>query len=98
MDAASPTIGAEFVGGSITSGGQGQPGTNEAVTAALAATNPHTLYVEYEHRGYGVCEVTPDRWVTSYRMLDDVTDAVSPITTPARFVVEGGRPGVRRDG
>jgi alkaline phosphatase D len=97
-DAASPVIGAELVGGSITSGGQGQRGTNEAVTAALAATNPHTRYVEYEHRGYGVCDVTPDRWTTSYRMLTDVRDPSSPIETPARFVVDRGHPGIRRDG
>lgn len=60
-DLTSPTIGAELGGGSIASGGQGPLGMNEAVTAALMATNPHTLYVEYEHHGYGVCEVTPDR-------------------------------------
>ena len=46
-----------------------------------------------DQRGYAVCEVTPQRWTTTLRVLDDVTRADSGIDTQARFVVQDGTPG-----
>ncbi|MDP3069281.1 MAG: alkaline phosphatase D family protein [Opitutaceae bacterium] len=89
----SPSTGVEFVGTSISSGGDGidQPATN----ADLFAENPFVKYHNVE-RGYVRCEVTPGRWTADYRTLPYVTRPGAPITTRASFVVESGRPQLHR--
>lgn len=45
------------------------------------------LLARPDQRGYAVAEVTPERWTTTLRVLDDVTRADSGVSTQARFVV-----------
>ena len=91
-DPDSATIAAEFVGTSISSGGDGSPTPRGG--EELLAENPFVKFYNDE-RGYVRCEVTPDRWQSDYRVLEYVTRPDSPASTRASFVVENGVPGVR---
>jgi alkaline phosphatase D len=88
----SATLGTEFVGTSITSGGDG----SDTVPAVLKylPENPHVKFYNSQ-RGYVSCTVTPKQWQSDYRVLAHVTRPDSPISTRAKFVVESGRPGVQ---
>ena len=92
-DPKSPTVGAEFVGTSISSGGDGAD--TQAAVEAYLPENPHVRFYNNQ-RGYVRCVVTPERWQSDYRVLDFVAKQGSPIKTRASFVVENGRPGVQR--
>lgn len=90
----SATLASEFCGTSITS----RSNTTQDKVDGVARRNPHVLLANCEHRGYAVAEVTPTRWTTLLRVLDDPLRPDSGIRTLARFVVEDGRPGPVRDG
>jgi alkaline phosphatase D len=47
-------------------------------------------------RGYVRCEVTPRQWRTDFRTVAYVTRPGAPLQTRATFVVESGRPQLRR--
>lgn len=84
----SPCVAAEFVGTSISSGGDGAD-TSERAAAVLSA-NPQIRYFN-GRRGYVRCEVAPKSWRADYRLLDYVTKPGSPVTTRASFAVEPSR-------
>ena len=48
---------------------------------------------EWEQRGYGLADITPTRWTTTLRVVDNPMDAASTASTQARFVVEDRKPG-----
>ena len=91
-DPAAPVIGTELVGTSISSGGDGADGRDDA--AALLAENPAIRFYNGQ-RGYVRCDLTPERCRADYRVLEYVTRPGSPISTRASFMVEDGRPGAR---
>ncbi len=80
-------VGVEFVGTSISSGGDGvdQP----AYLPALLSENPAVKFHNTE-RGYVLCDVTRERWQTEYRTVPYVTRPGAPVQTRARFAVEPG--------
>lgn len=85
----SASVGVEFCGTSITSrSGKGD-------TAAVLRENPHFVFADSEHRGYGVAEFTPGQLQVTLRGLEDVQRLDSGVKTLARFVVEAGRPVVQ---
>ena len=84
-DPASATVGVEFCGTSISSHG----GSNDKLASQLRE-NPHFVFADRAHRGYGVVEFTPTQLTTTLRVVDDVTRADSGISTLAQFVVEAG--------
>jgi alkaline phosphatase D len=86
-DPASPDVGVEFVGTSISSGGDGR----DAADSPMLRDNPHVRFYNGQ-RGYVRCRVTPDRWTADYRIVPWVTRPDAPIETRASFVVENGRP------
>lgn len=92
-DVKSPIVGTEFVGTSITSGGNGAD-TLPAVDAYLPE-NPHVRFYNNQ-RGYVRCVLTPQRWQSDYRVVATVETPGSDIRTRASFVVESGRPGAQR--
>jgi alkaline phosphatase D len=92
-DPASKSIGVEFCGTSISSHG----GSNEKIAEHLRE-NPHFVYADREHRGYGVVEFTPKQLTTTLRVVDDVSRADTSIATQAQFVVEAGRAQLQRVG
>ena len=89
-DEKSPVVGTEFVGSSITSGGDGVE--HHKLTADLLRENPFVKFFNAE-RGYVSCEVTPKTWTSRYQVVPIVTKPDSPVVTRKTFVVEHGKPG-----
>ncbi|HEY4305293.1 MAG TPA: alkaline phosphatase D family protein [Gemmatimonadaceae bacterium] len=87
-----PIVGAEFVGTSISSGGDGADRMN-GLTPSLLSENPHLKW-QNSRRGYVVCHVGDDAWTTEYRTVGYVTKPGAPIETPTKWRVEHGRPGI----
>jgi len=83
----SASVGVEFCGTSITSHGN----TNDRIAAQLQR-NPHFVFAEREHRGYGVIELTPRQLKATLRSVDDVTQPDAAIRTLAQFVVASDQP------
>jgi len=89
-DASSPIIASEFVGTSISSGGDGDLRAEAA--AAIRTINPFVHFHSAE-RGYVRCRVTPETWQSDYCAIPYVTRPGAPCEIRASFVVENGRPG-----
>lgn len=89
-DEKSPVVGTEFVGTSISSGGDGVERPKN--TAELLSENPFVKFFSAE-RGYVSCEVTPKTWTSRYQAVPFVTKPDAPLITRKTFVVESGRPG-----
>jgi alkaline phosphatase D len=85
-------IATEFVGTSISSGGNGR-----AVAPDLEkrlADNPGVRFFNAQ-RGYVRCTVTPAEWRSDYQVVEEVTMPGAPAVTKASFVVEQGKPGLQ---
>lgn len=91
----SSTVGAEFVGTSVSSGGDGNDTGKNA--RRILADNPHIHFFNNQ-RGYVRCHLTRDLWQTDYRVVPYVSRPGAPIHTQSSFVVENGNPGVQRAG
>ena len=89
-DEKSPVVGTEFVGTSISSGGDGMQQTK--TTPELLSENPFVKFFNAE-RGYVSCEVTPKTWTSKYQVVPFVTKPDAPLITRKTFVVENGKPG-----
>lgn len=85
-------VGAEFVGTSITSGGDGSD--MDAFGSQVIDDNDNVLYYGGK-RGYVRCTVTPEAWETDYRVVEYVSEPGAPVRTDARFTVEAGTPGLQ---
>jgi alkaline phosphatase D len=91
-DPASPTLGAELVGTSISSD---FPAQFIAPVQAALADNPHIRFFDGLHRGYVRCEVTPATWRADFRAVATVDAPDAPVSTLRSFVVENGVPGLQ---
>lgn len=87
-----PVVASEFVGTSISSGGNGTQ--NPQNLAALLAENPFVRFHNAE-RGYVCCTVTPREWRSDYQVVEYVDRPGAPLVTRGSFVVESGRPGAK---
>ncbi len=87
------TVATEFVGTSISSGGDGAETRGD--TAGVLAENPFVKFYNAE-RGYVSCTVTPERWRSDYQIVPYVSRKGAPLVTRASFIVEDGRPGAER--
>ena len=58
--------------------------------------NPHFVLADRERRGYGVVEFTHQQLTTTLRVVDDVVQPDSGVSTLAQFVVEAGQPRLQR--
>jgi alkaline phosphatase D len=86
------TVATEFVGTSISSGGNGvaEPkGLSERM-----AENPFVKFFNAQ-RGYVSCTVTPQSWRSDYQGVDYVDRPGAPLVTRSSFVVESGHPGAK---
>lgn len=92
-DPKSATLGAEFVGTSIASRGDGWE--IKKTHKGIVDANPHIAFYN-GRRGYTRCDVTPDRWRTDYRIVPYVSQPDAPIETTASFVVERGAAGLAK--
>lgn len=92
LDGAHPAarpIAPEFVVTSISSGGDGVDQTSDY--AKIQAVNPQ-LKFNNSQRGYAICDVTPERWVTEFKVLDAITRRDGVLTTRRKLAVEAGDP------
>jgi alkaline phosphatase D len=94
-DPDSQTVGTEFVGTSITSGGDGADSNSRA--QGIIAENPHVKFFNGQ-RGYVRCTLSLESFQADYRVLPYVSRRRAPIHTRASFVVEDGQPGLQRVG
>ncbi len=85
-----PVVATEFVGTSISSGGDGT--AEPPYLELLRSRNPGVKYFNAQ-RGYVLCTVTPEKWQADYRIVEKVTSPGSAVETKASFVVEDGKPG-----
>jgi alkaline phosphatase D len=93
VDFAAPPVATEFVGTSVTSGGDRPLATR----GADDPQNPHILFRD-NHHGYVRCAVDRSGWRTDFRVVPTVLDRAAPAGTLATFVVEDGRAGAQADG
>jgi alkaline phosphatase D len=87
-----PVVATEFVGTSISTGGNGPKEVRGL--DALRAANPFVKFHSRE-RGYVRCTVTPGTWASDYVAVEDVTRPGGNVVTRASFVVEAGTPGAK---
>jgi len=88
-----PVVATEFVGTSITSGGDGTDKLDS--TDSMYAENPFVKFFNAQ-RGYVDCTVTPKTWTSQYKIVSYVTREDSPLLNRATFEVEAGRPGANK--
>ncbi|MFG2000502.1 alkaline phosphatase D family protein [Spirillospora sp. NPDC048911] len=91
-DPNSPTVGSEFVGTSVTSGGDGTDVDDLGRT--FLSANAHMKFYNAQ-RGYLRVNVDRRRWRTDFRVLPYVQKPGAPVTTRASFVIEDRKPGVQ---
>ena len=85
----SPPVLSEMLCTSISSGGGGDQRYRE--TLDLFSENPFARYFENRYRGYALCILNHQRWHTQLRVIEDVTDPVSPGSTLKELVIEAGK-------
>jgi alkaline phosphatase D len=88
-----PVVATEFVGTSITSGGDGSD--RNMATGRLAEDNPQAKW-QNNRRGYVSCTVTPEEWRAEYRTVEFVSRPDAPLVTATKWVARNGVPGVTR--
>lgn len=91
-DLNSRVVASEFVGTSLSSGGNGvdKPKDHEATLSE----NPFVKFFNTE-RGYVRCQLTDREWRSDYQVCADIQKPGCDVQTRASFVVEAGRPGVQ---
>lgn len=94
-DPRSAVVGAEFVGTSISSGGDQDQAAFHTYWDPRKADNPHWKLID-AHRGYHLFDIRRDRIDAQVRVVNTVLRKQAAPRTLARLRVEDGKPGVRR--
>lgn len=82
-------VAAEFVGTSITSGGDGTAAPRNL--DRLLGENPFVKFHNAE-RGYVRCRISAREWRTDYQVVEYVSRPGAALTTRKSYVIEDGRP------
>ncbi|WP_254513460.1 alkaline phosphatase D family protein [Anatilimnocola floriformis] len=90
-DLDSRVVASEFVGTSLSSGGDGVDKPKDH--ASTMSENPFVKFFNTE-RGYVRCHVTDKEWRSDYQVVPVVTKPGGEVLTRASFVVESGKAGV----
>ncbi|MDQ3611920.1 MAG: alkaline phosphatase D family protein [Actinomycetota bacterium] len=90
-DPESRTLGSEFVGTSISTGGNGTDTT--PFGEGVVEENPHIKFNNGQ-RGYVRCALNRETWRTDFRVVPYVKRPGAPVETLRSFVVEAGNPGL----
>jgi alkaline phosphatase D len=87
-----PVVATEFVGTSISSGGNGadRPAGLDTLLAENACVKFHN-----RQRGYVRCTLTPGTWQSDYMVVEDIRVPGGKVQKRASFAVESGRPGAK---
>jgi alkaline phosphatase D len=89
----SPVVATEFVGTSITSGGDGSQ--NLEYAESVQRDNPFIRFYNGQ-RGYVSCTVTPQSWQADYQVVEYISRPGAPLITRASFRVDEGQPGAKK--
>jgi alkaline phosphatase D len=92
-DINTPPVAAEFVGTSLSSGGQGID--QRADAPGVYRDNPFVKFYNGE-RGYVSCEINSNEWISDYRVVESVMAPMSKVFSRAKFRVEAGRSNIER--
>ena len=89
-----PPVATEFMGTSITSGG------DPAAPSTSFGGDPNNPHIVFRNNNRGYVRVTADQnaWTSDYRIVPTVRTRGVPASTLATFAVEDGRPGAVRIG
>lgn len=82
-------IATEFVATSITSGGDGID--QRADMVPIQAVNPQ-LKFNNAQRGYLLCDVDRERWISDFKVLDRVSERTNTLTSRKRLAIVAGDP------
>ncbi|WP_369246544.1 alkaline phosphatase [Streptomyces sp. R41] len=93
-DPDSDVVGAEFVGTSISSGGDQDQAAFHKEWDPRMADNPHWKFID-AHRGYHLFDIRRDGIDAQVRVPETVLQPDAASSTLARLRVEAGKPGVR---
>ena len=93
FDQSLPVVGTEFMATSISSSFFDDLAAVEDLISAALTANPQIRWFD-ARRGYTVCEVTPERWLATYRAVEDEFDEASLVTEATKWEVVAGTPGV----
>lgn len=88
-----PVVATEFVGTSISSGGNGSATPKGVET--LLAENPFVRFHDRQ-RGYVRCDVTPGVWRSEYVVIDDVLKPGGKASVAAKFAIDAGEAGLKK--
>jgi phosphodiesterase/alkaline phosphatase D-like protein len=86
-----PGVGAEFICTSISSLAPALP---EGLADSIGDLFPNMVGAEFAHRGYVRHTVSADEWIAEYRIVEDVTNPASPVSTWRTFGVAADAPDV----
>ena len=92
-DLDSKVIASEFVGTSISSGGDGV--REPKFLQQTLSENPFVKFHNTE-RGYVRCQLTPKEWRSDYQVVEYVTRRGAPLVTRQSFVIEDGHPELKQ--
>lgn len=95
FDQSLPVVGTELMATSISSSFYENDDVVETLVSSAIAANPQIKWYDAQ-RGYTVCEVTPERWIATYRAVADQFDEASPVETISTWEISAGTPGARR--
>lgn len=87
----SEALGVELCGTSITSHSGAKVPSPE-----MMARNPHFIFADPRQRGYGLVNLTAQKMDVQLRVLDDVQQQNSGVSTLARFRVLSGHPRIEQ--
>ncbi|MDJ0768102.1 MAG: alkaline phosphatase D family protein [Ilumatobacter sp.] len=93
FDLSLPVVGAEIMASSISSSFFDDSQVVEDLVSAALTANPQIKWFD-TRRGYTVCEVTPERWLATFRAVADQFDEGSPVETVTTWEILAGSPGV----
>jgi alkaline phosphatase D len=91
-DPASPILGTEFVGTSITSYG---PPHDQFVQQIAENGNTHVHFFDGRVHGYISLEMSREATLAHYRVVSDAKDPKAQISTLRSFVTPNGKPGIQ---
>jgi alkaline phosphatase D len=84
-------VAVEFVGTSISSGGDGSD--QRRGSDKILGENPQLKFVN-DQRGYLTCDVAPGEWRTNFMVVDQISTPAGKVSKRATAVVERGRPDI----
>jgi alkaline phosphatase D len=91
-------IGTELVGGSATSFGlPEETGIPSSVLESVRqSSNPHTIYADFDHRGYCVVTVSKNELLGEFKAVSTTQDPHGTVASLAKFKVETGKPAIQK--